>query len=106
MKILSERNLEHYQNVYLCLIVEFEKVFNRIRWDNLFEILKNVGVDWRDRKLKSALYIGQTAVVRTDDGETPPLVVGKGTRQGYPLLFFLLNIYGEAMVRETFDKIK
>ena len=75
MKILSEHNLEHNQNVYVCF-VEFRKTFDGIRWDKLLEILKNIGVDWRDRKLISELYMGQIAVVRADDGETPPIVVG------------------------------
>ena len=105
MRVLSERNLEHNQNVYVCF-VDFEKAFDRIRWDKLFEILKNIGVDRRDRKLISELYMGQTAVVRTDDGETPPIVVGRGTRQGCPLSPLLFNIYDEAMVREAFDDIK
>ena len=43
MKILSERNLEHNQNVYVCF-VDFEKTFDKIRWDKLLDILKNIGV--------------------------------------------------------------
>ena len=50
--------------------------------------------------------MGQPAVVRTDDGETPPILVCRGTRQGYPPLPLLFNIYDEVMVRETFDDIK
>ena len=45
------------------------------------EILKNIGLDWRDRKVISELYMSQTAVVRTNDRKTPPIAVGRGTRQ-------------------------
>ena len=55
MKTLSERSLEHNQNVYVCF--DFEKAFDRIRWYKLLEILKNIGVDWRDRKLISELHM-------------------------------------------------
>ena len=104
MQILSECNLEHNQNGYVCF-VNFDKAFDRIRWDKLLEILKNIGVDWRDRKLISELYMSQTAIVRTDNGETPPIVVGRGTRQGRYLSPLLFNIYDEAMVGEAFDDI-
>ena len=50
--------------------------------------------------------MGQTAVVRTNDGETPPIVDGRGIRRGYPLSSLLFKIYDEAMVREAFDDIK
>ena len=105
MNILSECNPEHNQNVYVCF-VDFEKAFDRIRWDKLLEILKNIGIDWRDKKLLSELCMGQTAVVRTDDGETTPIVIGRRTWQGCPLSPLLFNIYDEAIVREAFDDIK
>ena len=89
MKILSERNLGHNQNVYVCF-ADFEKAFDR--WDKILEIQKNFGVDRRNKKLISELYMGQAAGVRTDDRETPPIVVGRGTRQGCPLSPFLFNM--------------
>ena len=44
MKILSAQNLKF--NVNLCF-VDFEILFNRIRWGTLLEILM-IGEDWRD----------------------------------------------------------
>ena len=70
------------------------------------EILKNIVVDWRDKKLIAELYTGQTAVVRTDNGATPPIVFGRGKRQKCPLPSILFNICDEAKIRETFDDIK
>ena len=45
-------------------------------------MLRDIGVDWRDRKLRSKSYMGQTAVVRTDGWKTLPVasIVGRGTR--------------------------
>ena len=50
--------------------------------------------------------MGLTVDVRTDDGETPPIVVGRGTMLGCLLLPLLFNFYDEAMDREAFDDIK
>ena len=47
--------------------------------------------------------MGYTEIVRTDDGKTPPIVVGRGKRRGYLLSPLLFNIYDEAMVREVLD---
>jgi len=35
----------------------------------MIRTLKNIGVDWRDRKMIMDLYIEQDAVVRVADGE-------------------------------------
>ena len=45
MRIMYERSLEHNQEVNIGF-VDFEKAFDRIRWDKLMEILKKIGVDW------------------------------------------------------------
>ena len=47
MRIICERSLEHDKEVNICF-VDFEKAFDRIRWDKLMEILKKIGVDWRE----------------------------------------------------------
>ena len=49
----------------MCL-VDYEKAFDRVVWTKLMEILRNIGVDWKDRRLIIALYMGQNAVVRVN----------------------------------------
>jgi hypothetical protein len=41
MRMLCERNLEHGNNVYIYF-VDFEKAFDRVNWEKLLEILKNI----------------------------------------------------------------
>ena len=64
MRILAERSIEHGQELFVSFM-DFEKAFDRVKWEKLMEILKSVGVDWRDRRLISGLYMQQTATVRT-----------------------------------------
>jgi len=50
MRVLTERCIEHNQTVYVSF-VNYEKAFDRINWKKIMEILKYIGVDWRDRRL-------------------------------------------------------
>ena len=98
MRVLGERSIEHNQPVYVCF-VDYEKAFDRVDWPRLMSILKDLGVDWRDRRIITTLYMGQTASVRTDQGEAGPCVIGRGVRQGCLLSHLLFNIYAEAMMK-------
>ena len=70
------------------------------------EVLKNIGVDWRERRLIKELYMGQVVAVRTNEGETDLIEIGRGTRQGCSLSPMLFNLYDEAIIREAFDDLE
>jgi len=50
LHVITERCIEHNQTVYVSF-VDYEKAFDRINWKQIMEILKNIRVDWRDRRL-------------------------------------------------------
>jgi len=50
MRMLCERSLEHGNDIYICFI-DFEKAFDRVDWKKMMEILKDLQVDWRDRRI-------------------------------------------------------
>jgi hypothetical protein len=54
MRVLAERSIEHGNDVYVCF-VDFEKAFDRVNWIKMMEILKDIQIDWRDRRLISDL---------------------------------------------------
>jgi hypothetical protein len=102
LRTLSERNIEHNQDIYVCF-VDYEKAFDRVNWTKLMRILKDLGVDWKDRRLIKDLYMGQTATVRTGQGTAGPCIIGRGVRQGCLLSPLLFNIYAETMMKEAME---
>ena len=84
MRTLCERSLEHGNEVFICF-VDFEKAFDRVNWVKMFEIMKSLHIDWRDRRLLLDLYMRQEAVVRVRGEDSDPGVIGRGVRQGCPI---------------------
>ena len=100
MRALCERSLEHDNDVYICF-VDFEKAFDRVNWIKLMQVLKDLNLDWKDRRLIQELYTKQEAVVRIGNEETEAATIGRGVRQGCPLSPLLFSIYAEAMMIEA-----
>src|SRR5207245_4257905 len=81
MRTLCERSLECGNEVYICF-VGFEKAFDRVNLVKMFEIMKSLHIDWRDRRMLQDLYMRQKAVVRTMGRDSDPGVIGRGVWQG------------------------
>src|SRR6476619_1189464 len=72
----------------------------------MMKVLQCIGVDWRDRRIISELYINQEAVVRIAGGESDSGIIGRGVRQGCPLSPLLFTIYVEMMMQETLENVE
>src|SRR5579864_4116230 len=77
MRVLCKRSLEHGNDVYICF-VDFEKAFGRVNWTKMMEVLKQLQMDWNDRRLISDLYKRHQAIVRAAEGESEPAVISQG----------------------------
>jgi exonuclease III len=102
LRTVVERSIEFGNEIYICF-VDFEKAFDRVNWAKMLSILKNIGVDWRDRRLISELYMGQTAVVKIGEEYSEPCVIGRGVRQGCCLSPLLFSLYAEEMMNEALE---
>ena len=78
--MICERNLEFVNNVCICL-VDFEKAFDRVNWKKMMKVLQSVGVDWRDRRMISELFMNQEAIVRISGRKSDLGIIGRGVRQ-------------------------
>jgi hypothetical protein len=62
LRILSERTVDIDE---LCgCFINWPKASDRVNWTKLMRILKGTGIDWRERRLISKLYM--TQIVKLD----------------------------------------
>ena len=92
LRVLGERSLQRGKDLCIICFVDYEKAFDRVDWWKMMWMLKDIGVDWRDRNLIAKLYLGQRAVVRID-GELSGYCIEQGVRQGCHLSPLLFNLY-------------
>jgi hypothetical protein len=67
------------------------------------ETLKKTGIDWRERRLISKLYMDQSVKVRPDQGVTKSVKIGRGVRQGCCLSPLLFNLYNEYVTQDALE---
>uniref|UniRef100_A0A8D8S3W4 Craniofacial development protein 2 n=1 Tax=Cacopsylla melanoneura TaxID=428564 RepID=A0A8D8S3W4_9HEMI len=103
LRMLGERVLEVNREIFVSF-VDWEKAFDRVDWRILMRILRDVGVDWRDRRLISEIYRGQKVVVRLGDEETEEIGIGRGVRQGCCMSPTLFNLYAERIMNEALEE--
>jgi len=105
LRVLGERSLQRGKDLCICF-VDYEKAFDRVDWRKMMWMLKDIGVDWRDRNLIAKLYLGQRAVVRIDGELSGCCIIGQGVRQGCPLSPLLFNLYIQYVVNEALEDIQ
>ena len=67
------------------------------------QILKGTGIEWRERRLISNLYMAQSVRVRLNCGETRSVKTGRGVTQGCCLSPVLFNLYCECLTKEALE---
>jgi len=60
LRVMGEISLQRGKDLCICF-VDHEKAFDRVDWWKMMWMLKDIGVDWRDRNLIAKLYLGQRA---------------------------------------------
>ena len=69
LRMLSERAMQHQQDLYLCFI-DYQKAFDKVRHCKLFKILAGVKIDDKDMRVVRSVYQDQLAAVRLPSGLT------------------------------------
>jgi retron-type reverse transcriptase len=102
LRIISERTLELDEELRVCFI-DWQKAFDQVNWTKLMQILKEISIDWRKRRLISILYMSQSVKVRLNRGGTRSVKIGRGVRQGCCLSPIRINLYNEYLTKEALE---
>lgn len=101
--ILVQRCQDVNKDVYACYI-DYSKAFDNVRHEKLINILTGMDIDYRDIRIVSNLYWGQTAKIKIENELSEDINIRKGVRQGCVLSPMLFNIYSESIFRETLSE--
>ena len=91
---------ELQKNIYFCSI-DYAKAFDCVDHNQLWKILKEMGIPDHLTCLWRNLYAGQEATVRNGHGKTDWFQIGKGVYQGCILSPCLFNFYAEYIMRNA-----
>lgn len=100
LNFLVQRCLDIHKNVYLCFI-DYEKAFDKVRHEQLVEIIEHTGIDKHDLRIITNLYWAQKAMVKIEDRLTKETDIKRGVRQGCILSPLLFNVYAEKIMSES-----
>ena len=81
--------------------IDYAKALDCVDHNQLWKILKEMGIPDHLTCLLRNLYAHQEATIRTGHGTTDWLQIGKGVRQGCILSPCLFNLYAEYIMRNT-----
>ena len=97
---IMEKAREFQKNIYFCLI-DYAKAFDCVDHNQLWKILKEMGIQDHLTCFFRNLYAGQEATVRTRHGTTDWFQIGKGVCQGCILSPCLFNLHAEYIMRNA-----
>ena len=97
---IIDKAREFQKNIYFCFL-DYAKAFDCVDHNELWKILKEMGIPDHLTCLLRNLYAGQEATVRTGHGTTDWFQTGKGVRQSCILSPCLFNLYAEYIMRNA-----
>ncbi|CAF1377520.1 unnamed protein product [Adineta ricciae] len=102
LRMIIERSIEVKHDLYLCFL-DYTKAFDKVKHDNLLEILDQVDIDGKDLQLIRNLYWNQKAAMKINGDTSEYTNIKRGVRQGCVLSPDLFNIYSEMILRNLED---
>ena len=97
---IIEKAREFQKNICFCF-TDYAKAFDCVNHNNLWTILKEMGIPDSLTCLLRNLYAGQEATVRIRHGTADWFQIGKGVCQGCILSPCLFNLYEEYIMRNA-----
>ena len=102
LRVLCEKARSKKAPLFLCF-VDFEKAFDKVNHDKLWESMARMGFPEHLIHLLKALYRKQQACVRINNRKSSWFKPETGVRQGCNVSPYLFNIFSELLVRTALD---
>lgn len=104
LRVLIEKQIDRNKVTYLAFI-DLEKAFDKVNWNKMLLVLREIGVEQQDLRIIHSLYKNQTACIKK--GEiTTNAQIKKRVRQGCALSPPLFNCYIEKVLNKVKAKLK
>ena len=97
---IIKKAIEFQKNIYFCFI-DYAKAFDCVDHNQLWKILKEMGIPDHLICLLRNLYADQEVTFRTGYGTIDWFHIEKGVGQGYILSPCLFNFYAEYIMRNA-----
>ena len=104
LRLIMEARLKKNQDTFIGF-VDLEKAFDNVKWCKMFEILRKIGISYRERRVIHSMYKNQEGIIRVGDQERSARIK-KGLRQGCSLSSLLFNIYIEQAMTEIKERFE
>ncbi|KAI5631681.1 reverse transcriptase (RNA-dependent DNA polymerase) domain-containing protein [Phthorimaea operculella] len=104
LRSVVDRRLDLGLETYVAFI-DLEKAFDKVNWEAMMKILRDIGIDYRDRKIIYELYKHQETVIEIGQ-EKGQARIRQGVRQGCPLSPLIFNIFIETAIKKIIDSGK
>ena len=95
-----KRAIKVQKDVYLCFIDFVERAFDTVRYENMIDMLQDIGIDGKDIRVLRNLYWDQKAAVTIGNDRTNWIEIRKGVRQGCVLSPSLFLLYYPKLILE------
>lgn len=100
---LAEKSIEYSKPLFVCFI-DLEKAFDRVRKEDVLEILNENNVPRSLIELVSDLNTNTRTQIVTCEGISDVVFIGKGVRQGDSLSSFLFNLVMDKLIEAVRPK--
>ena len=100
VNVLFQKCRDQRKDVFACFL-DYEKTFDRIKHEEMIEILKDLGINSYDLRIIKNLYWKQTAKVVIDGKVSKNIDIRRGVRQGCILSPILFNVYADKVFKEA-----
>ena len=97
--LLVKKMLSVRKKIY-AFFIDYEKAFDRVYHEKLMEVLSEIEIDSKDKRIIQNLYWQQTASVKTGSETSDNFKVKRGVRQGCVLSPKLFNLYTDKIFRD------